>query len=149
MKFADFGVQALVVNALMELEQIAPPYDDGHDWVEAAYNVDWDGAEDLIYGEELYDKLLPAAEAWIKDVDFTPEQLAAITELIWDGGNELYGIACPSWDGETELFTVKSWAEVTVANFPNLQQLGYGACDEPDASVREPLAAAGVEIFDF
>lgn len=149
MKFNDFGVQLLVLDALLENEAIEAPYATGHDWVEAEYDVDFSGAEDIIYGDELFDKMLPAAERWAREFDFSEEQLDSITGLYWDGGNEVYHLLCPSWDGEQDLFTVGSWAEVTPERFPNLEELSYGICEPPTEQQQAALEAAGVEISDF
>lgn len=149
MKFNDFGVQLLVLDALLEEEVIEAPHDTGHDWVEEEFNVDFDGAEELIYEGELFEKMTPSAEKWAREFEFTQDQLDSITGLYWDGGNAIYRMLCPSWDGEQDLFGVASWAEVTPERFPNLEELSYGNNEPPTEEEMAALEAAEVEVSDF
>lgn len=51
-------------------------------------------------GEVDYGEPIPEIEDFLKDVKLTDEDLDKITELCFDGGNDVYQIVCPFWDGE-------------------------------------------------
>src|SRR5688572_1909918 len=52
-------------------------------------------------GEVDYGEPIPEIEDFLKDVKLTDEDLDKITELCFDGGNDVYQIVCPFWDGES------------------------------------------------
>lgn len=146
MEFVDFNVKLLVLEELIAEDIIDPPHATGHDWLMAARNIDWDAAEELLYGD-LFEKLIPEAAEWARNIELTQEQLNAIEYLGFDGGNEIYGLLAPSWSGEDDLFIPETWVDVTLERFPNLNELVYVGDIEPE--VRERLEAADVEIEEF
>ncbi|WP_201521272.1 DUF6892 domain-containing protein [Gulosibacter hominis] len=146
MEFVDFNVKLLVLEELIAEDIIDPPHATGHDWLMAARNIDWDTAEELLYGD-LFEKLIPEAAEWARNIELTQEQLNTIEYLGFDGGNEIYGLLAPSWSGEDDLFIPETWVDVTPERFPNLNELVYVGDIEPE--VRERLEAADVEIEEF
>ncbi|WP_340538751.1 DUF6892 domain-containing protein [Nocardioides sp. GXZ039] len=144
--FTDFVVKLLVIDHLIEEEGLEPPYDNGHDWLEGERGIDFQGAEGLLYGD-LYAKRIPEAEKWARELEITEDQLATVTDLTWDGGNGIFLLLAPSWDGEDDLYDVETWVDVTPERFPNLESLTYAG--ELEDSVREALEEAGVEVEEF
>ncbi|MFE6588750.1 DUF6892 domain-containing protein, partial [Bacillus mobilis] len=70
--------------------------------------------------------------------------LEKIESLCFDGGNEIYHILKPDWDGEDSLFDV-----ISVEGFQNLKNLKtveYISMCYP--KVLEPFKQAGIEIED-
>jgi hypothetical protein len=52
--------------------------------------------------------LLEPVYDWLTRFPLTATHLAAVDELIFDGGNEIYTYAFPFWDGESDEFDVKN-----------------------------------------
>lgn len=74
----------------------------------------------------------------------TETDLAKIDTLYLDGGNEIYLMLKPDWDGEDDLFDI-----VSVGGFEhllNLETVEYMAMCERE--VLEPMEAAGIQIED-
>ena len=44
-----------------------------------------------------------------------------MTELYFDGGNEIYAQLIPFWDGEDDVFDIESLTEEDILQFPNLK----------------------------
>jgi hypothetical protein len=109
----------------------------------------------------------PAIEHALEQLELTPGQLATVKELVFDGGNEIYQILAPNWDGEDEQFAVTSIADVT--KLPNLEaflvismvrcpdlspllsctklrKLAISTYESDDQQTREQLAARGVAV---
>jgi hypothetical protein len=53
-------------------------------------------------------ELLKPVYAWLTRYPLTAAHLAAVEELVFDAGNEIYTYAFPYWDGETDEFDVTS-----------------------------------------
>jgi hypothetical protein len=144
--FADFVVKLMIIDELWESGTISPPHDDAWSWVEAARGATHAEAERLFYGE-LYATTVPEIVQWARDLDITDEQLSEIADLSWDGGLRVFGLLAPSWDGEDELFDVRTWVDLTPERFPNLTHVTYIGEVEPE--VRRRLEAAGVVLEAF
>lgn len=67
-----------------------------------------------------------------------------IESLCFDGGNEIYHILKPDWDGEDSLFDVRSVEGFQ--NLTNLKTVDYISMCDPE--VLEPFKEAGIEIED-
>ena len=129
--FEDFNFKLIVVNSLLdeepsfedELERMKEKYTDNYD----LYNDEGPIEEMLQYFEELY---------------LTKEDLSKITSLTFDGGNDIYSLIWPNWDGEDDFFDVES-----VDGFQslrNLERIEYtGMCEE---EILDPFADAEIEI---
>lgn len=141
--FNDFVIKLMVIEELIDAGEVQPPYETGRDWLVGERNIDPDAAEALLY-DELFALPIPEAEQWARDLEITEEQLEAVTELSSDGGLEIYQLLAPTWDGEDDLFDVKTWTDITSARFPNLTYLTYHVPLE--GHVRDDLASAGVTL---
>jgi hypothetical protein len=62
------------------------------------------------YEENTYAEYAPIEEmrAYISALELKREELDSITELCFDGGEEIYVYLLPDWDGESDFFDVKS-----------------------------------------
>lgn len=79
-----------------------------------------------------------------RSVNFGNKWFGKIESLCFDGGNEIYHILKPDWDGEDSLFDV-----ISVEGFQNLKNLKtveYISMCYP--KVLEPLKQAGIEVED-
>lgn len=129
--FEDFNFKLIVINSILdkepsfedELERLKERYTDNYD----LYNDEGPIEEMLEYFEELH---------------LTKEDLDNVTELCFDGGNDIYGIIYPEWDGEDDLFTVESVEGFEILK--NLQYVEYiSMCEE---EVLDPFEEAEIEI---
>ena len=79
---------------------------------------------------------------FLENVELIEEDLEKVDEICIDGGLEIYGILCPNWDGEDELFEIKS-----VKGFEKLKNLKkvifISCCDE---ELLDEFRESGIEI---
>ena len=131
--FDDFGFKLVVINSLLEeetsfseeLAEMKEKYVDGFD------ETDDDG----------YDNI-PEMVQFFENLTLTKEDLALVTDLAFDGGEEIYFLLMPYWDGESDELDVKS-----VKGFeqlPNLEKVDYiSMCDE---ELMEAFTDAGISV---
>lgn len=143
-EFEDFTIKLLVIDQLMYAGVIVPPYKYGQDWLREARGLNGDEVDGLLFGGELFCKRIPEADQWARDLELTKEQVESVEVLLFDGGNEIFMLLAPSWDGEDDLFDPATWRDVTMARFPNLKELIY--VGELEDEVRSELEEAGVAI---
>lgn len=62
----------------------------------------------------------PAAK-FFQNLDIPEELLSQVKSLSFDGGNEIYRMLIPDWDGEDEQFTVRDLSDLV--HLPNLQSV--------------------------
>ena len=78
---------------------------------------------------------------FLENVELTEEDLEKVDEICIDGGLEIYGIR-PNWDGEDELFEIKS-----VKGFEKLKNLKkvifISCCDE---ELLDEFRESGIEV---
>ena len=129
--FEDFNFKLVVIDALLdeeasfkqELAKMKVTYCDNYEW---------------------YTSISPIHEMckYFATLTITPEDLEKITQLCFDGGNEIYFYIQPDWDGEDDAFNVHS-----VSGFEKLTNLAtvtvISMIDEPTL---EPLKQKGIDI---
>ncbi|RXZ80430.1 hypothetical protein EBB07_18945 [Paenibacillaceae bacterium] len=129
--FKDFNFKLIVIDAMLEqqpsfkaeLERLKEQHTSKYEWYTGAGPI-----EELL----VFFASLPLKQ---RDLD-------TVTELSFDGGNEIYHIIQPDWDGEDDLFDV-----VSVDGFEHLTRLKsvfYASMCQPE--VLEPMKSAGIEI---
>jgi len=97
-KFRSFPLKLAVIEALME--------------------------QDLLKKEmTALQKLTPGVKArgYCQDLDIPDPVLAKIKDLSFEGGNEIYRMLVPEWDGEDDQFTVRDLGDLV--HMPNLRSL--------------------------
>ncbi|WP_244835003.1 hypothetical protein [Clostridium sp. BJN0001] len=94
--FEDFGFKLVVINSLLDKET---SFTDELDNMNEKYvdTYDDDGFECIL--EMTY---------FFENLKLTKEDLSLVTELCFDGGEDIYFMIMPNWDGESEEFNVKS-----------------------------------------
>ncbi|MGD6888134.1 DUF6892 domain-containing protein [Bacillus mobilis] len=131
--FKDFNFKLVVIDALLdkeplflkELTDLIDKYTNNFEW--------YSGAESIVEIREYLDELT-----------LELSDLEKIDSLCFDGGNEIYHILKPDWDGEDSLFDV-----ISVEGFQtlkNLKTVEYISMCYP--KVLEPFEKAGIEIED-
>jgi hypothetical protein len=132
--FKDLNFKLTVINALMyEQEIIQPPFD-VHEFV--AKHVD----RKIDIEVEGYE-VIPEVKAYFEAMELRPEQLAGITSLCQDGGDEIWLELCPFWDGEDDTFNIKSAEDAAL--LPKLKKITL-FYDEDDA-ILKAFGERGVE----
>ncbi|PEI73986.1 ybaK/ebsC family protein [Bacillus wiedmannii] len=131
--FKDFNFKLVVIEALLdkeplfseELTDLIDMYTNNYEW--------YSGAESIVEIRE-----------YLEELTLEISDLEKIESLCFDGGNEIYHILKPDWDGEDSLFDV-----ISVEGFhilKNLKTVEYISMCYP--KVLEPFKKAGIEIDD-
>jgi hypothetical protein len=110
--FADPNFKLVVLEALLTAKKI----DLG---TEAQITKHFMGSQ-FDREEDGYDLLKPVYD-YLGGYPLTPQHLAAVEELVFDGANEIYFYAFPLWDGEFDEFTVASLEGIAL--LPNLRSI--------------------------
>ncbi|MGW7052319.1 DUF6892 domain-containing protein [Streptomyces sp. NPDC054887] len=138
--FKDFNFKLLVVEKLMYWDGTLGPEFSLEEHMRAR------GVADLhayVEENELEYTVLDEARAYFEGLEISDELLATVGELTFDGGNQAFMECAPVWDGEDDLFDVRSLDDLSLV--PNLK-LFTGArsltLTLPDAL--ETLAAKGI-----
>ncbi|WP_042163330.1 DUF6892 domain-containing protein [Paenibacillus gorillae] len=130
--FQDFNFKLTVIEALLdqnpafeqELEKLKLDHTDKYEW----YTEDSGPIAELL---EFFSKL-----------QLEQGDLDKITELCFDGGNEIYHIIQPDWDGEDDVFDIRQVAGFE--NLVNLRSVIYiSMCEE---EVLKPFMDNNIEI---
>lgn len=95
--FEDFNFKLVVIDALLdknpsfeeELKALIEEYAENYEWYSDAGPI-----------EEILE--------FFAELNIEKKDLDKITELCFDGGNDIYGFIQPDWDGEDDYFDVKS-----------------------------------------
>ena len=95
--FADFGFKLVVINSLLDKEV---SFSDELEEMKAKYVDDFDE-----YGSY---KCIDEMAEYFENLKLTQDDLDSVTELCFDGGEDIYFLIMPDWDGESEEFLVKS-----------------------------------------
>ncbi|MCU5337712.1 ybaK/ebsC family protein [Bacillus cereus] len=131
--FKDFNFKLVVIEALLdkeplflkELTDIIDKYTNNFKW--------YSGAESIVEIRE-----------YLEELTLELSDLEKIESLCFDGGNEIYHILKPDWDGEDSLFDVISVEGFQILK--NLKSVEYISMCYP--KVLEPFKKAGIEIQD-
>ena len=133
-EFKDLNFKLAVIQELMYNKCLIEPEFDVYEFIESydkrKIDVDEEGYEPI-----------PEVLQYFENFE-VPEELAKnIDYLSLDGGNEIYLQVCPYWDGEDDVFNIKSADDAV--NFPNLKEviLFY----DKDQSILEQFKKMGIE----
>ena len=128
--FADFGFKLVVINTLLDKETSF--------------------SEELIHMKEKYVDTydgdgfacIPEMVAYFENLTLTEKDLEQVTELSFDGGEDIYFLLMTDWDGESDEFDVKS-----VNGFKklhNLKKVNYIAMCEK--RLMDEFIEAGISV---
>ena len=115
-QFKSFNFKLAVVQELMYVQEVLKPKFDVYDFCENYTERDIDP-------EEYYFKVIPEVKKWFMDLSIPASLAALVTELYFDGGNEVYAQLIPFWDGEDDVFDIKSLTEEDISQVPNLKTI--------------------------
>ena len=80
-----------------------------------------DYAKKEIDPDDYCDKMIPEVKSWFQQLEIPAELAPKVTQLFFDGGNEINMQLIPQWDGEDNLFDIKSISDEGLVQFPNLK----------------------------
>lgn len=128
--FEDFNFKLAVIDALLEED--------------SAFLAELKQLQVQLAPFEWYTDQPPIAALmnYFATLQLTEADLAKIDTLYLDGGNEIYLMLKPDWDGEDELFDITSVAGFE--HLPNLETVEYIAMCERE--VLEPMESARIHI---
>ena len=115
-QFKSFNFKLAVVQELMYVQEVLKPKFDVYDFCENYTKRDIDP-------EEYYFEIIPEVKKWFQDLPIPASLAPLVTELYFDGGNEIYAQLIPFWDGESDDFDIESLTEEDIRQFPNLKTI--------------------------
>ncbi|MFG2430004.1 DUF6892 domain-containing protein [Streptomyces sp. NPDC048590] len=138
-QFKDFNFKLLVIEKLMYEDETLTP----------AFSIDERmrdrGIADTVtyvYDNDLAFSVLEESRTYFEQLEISDELLASVDELLLDGGHQVYYECSPVWDGEDDLFDVRSLDDLAL--LPNLRLIDNAdMLTLPDAE--DQLAARGIE----
>ncbi|NKC18914.1 DUF6892 domain-containing protein [Pseudoalteromonas galatheae] len=139
-QFDDFNLKLLVINELMYVQETLTPKFILRDFVQ-----EYDHRE--ISLSRVYD-IIPEAANYMKGIYIPPTLLETITELTYDGANEIYEHLIPywDWDGEDDVFEVNSLADLDkLIHLNKLQGIDQALTDD----VCDYLTKRCIEVEDI
>ncbi|MGW0909469.1 DUF6892 domain-containing protein [Streptomyces sp. NPDC002853] len=140
-QFRDFNLKLLVIEKLMY----------GPDPLLPVYNLPAQlagrGIADpasYVLENGIHDQVLPESRAHFEALEIPAELLTRIEELCFDAGADVFWHCAPAWDGEDDLFDVRSLDDLAL--LPNLREVTFvedGVLAVPDAA--KVFAAHGID----
>ena len=115
-QFKSFNFKLAVAQELMYVQEVLKPKFDVYDFCENYTKRDIDP-------EEYYFEVIPEVKKWFMDLPIPISLAALVTELYFDGGNEIYAQLIPFWDGEDDVFDIESLTEEDISQVPNLKTI--------------------------
>jgi hypothetical protein len=133
-KFKDPNFKLAIIQQLMYVQKVINPpfdvWDFARTYQERKINVNQEGYETI-----------PEVLDYFLNLEVTEEMAFEITELLQDGGDDIYMNIIPFWDGEDDVFNIKSAEDA--GYFPNLKRviLFY----DNDESILDDFKNRGIE----
>lgn len=134
-EFKDFNFKLAVIQILMYEKELITPKFDLYEFVDL-YDL-----REIDIEEEGYD-FIPEVTAYFENLEIDSAFAEHVTEIIQDGGDDIYLEMCRFWDGEDDIFNIKSSEDFV--NFKNITkvELFY---DEDDTLSNE-LRNMGIQV---
>ena len=140
LQFKSFNFKLAVVQELMYVQEVLKPKFDVYDFCENYTKRDIDP-------EEYYFEIIPEVKKWFQDLPIPASLAPLVTELYFDGGNEIYAQLIPFWDGEDDVFDIESLTEEDILQFPNLKVID-GTSIFMSEEVRNLCKSKGISFTD-
>ena len=126
-QFQDFNFKLAVIQKLMYEWDLLTPRFDVYEFVKhyEARPIDID--------EEGYE-IIPEVKQYFEQLEIPADALVGIEALYQDGGDDIYMQLCPFWDGEDDVFNIRSAQDAD--KLPNLKAVTL-FYDEDDRILEE------------
>lgn len=131
--FEDYNFKLCVIDAIWNEN---PSFEEAYQELRAKVRENCD-----IY--DLFAVIKEFAE-FFEEVVLTDEDLAKVTYMTFDGGNEIYCQLHPNWDGEDEIFDITS--AKGIEKLPNLNCVDAVAMYTDE--VLDEITKAGIEVTE-
>ncbi len=129
--FEDFGFKLVVINSLLEEDT---SFYDALEAMKEEYVNTYEGDRF---------ECIPEVVDFFENLKPTKEDLALVTSLCFDGGEDIYSLIMLDWDGESDEFDVKSINGFE--SLPNLKEVQYIAmCSE---ELMDGFIARGIKVI--
>ena len=130
--FEDYNFKLAVIDALLDKKT---SFSDELETLKNKYCDTFEINEDESPIEEIAE--------YFEALNLEDKDLDQVTEICFDGGNEIYFYICPDWDGEDDYFDINSIEGYR--KLKNLKSVTYiGMLDE---DILEPMKDYGIEIL--
>ena len=138
-QFSDFNFKLVVLEQLMYTDEVLTPRYSFADALKAQgiTTGPWEHAHE----RGLDYQVVPEVREHFERLEVPTALLSGVTEVVMDGGLQIYQECAPVWDGEDDLFDVRSLADLPLV--PNLRRV-IGSEFLGPALLAE-LTAAGIE----
>lgn len=141
LQFKDFGFKLAIINELMYMRDILKPELRAEAFIEKARGLEKGAAYDVIE-EEGYE-MIPEIKTYFEELEITEDMVKDLHKIESDGGDEIYLELIPFWDGEDDVFDVKSADDTDL--IPNLKSAVL-LFDYPGDELIEAFNAKGVNL---
>ncbi|MDC1162083.1 hypothetical protein OAT18_01440 [Tenacibaculum sp.] len=121
LEFKDLGFKLAVINILMYEEEILTPKVDAYQFIEKLRGLKQGEGYHVL--EEKGDPyaVIPEVMEYFKNIEITSDMVKNIEEIYTDGGDEIYSQIIPIWNGENNVFNIKSACDTSL--LPQLKKI--------------------------
>ena len=140
LKFESFEFKLAVIQSLMYDKELLTPKFDIYDFAKV-----YEGRE-IDVDEEGYEPIQEAVD-WFKALQIPVTLADEITELVMDGGNEIFGQIIPFWDGEDDYFDIRNVSEEEIRQFKNLKRMEV--MPQESWNEMEVFEKCGIEVSEI
>ncbi|GAA3595038.1 hypothetical protein GCM10022198_18590 [Klugiella xanthotipulae] len=140
LELASFPFRLAVIQELMyEQDALSPRFD--------VYDFAQDQGARSFDPYELGDEIIPSVRTWFRKLSIPVRLAERVETLVLDGGNDIYRQLIPHWDGEDDVFDIKSVKNEDLAPFTRLRKIqDIGGLLGPRAQAT--LIKRGIEVED-
>ncbi|WP_394405282.1 DUF6892 domain-containing protein [Streptococcus sp. 20-1249] len=142
LKFDNFDFKLAIIQELMYEQELLKPKFNVYEFCEEHGFDFWE------YGEKYAYKIPPEIREWFEQLGIPAEIAKKVTRLYFDGGNDIYLVAAPTWDGEDDLFDITEISEAELQQFPNLKTID-GTVPMMTPKVKEFLKSKEINFFSL
>jgi hypothetical protein len=136
--FTDFNFKLAVMQELMYNLKLLKPKFDLYEFVK------FHNARDINVEAEGYE-FIPEVIKWFEQFEIEVELADKVKEIHQDGGNEIYANVLRFWDGEDDVFNIRSFKDAT--QFKNLKSLELFHYKLEDQKVLKELKPLGIKFI--
>ena len=129
--FEDFGFKLIIIDSLLNKQ---PSFEDKLKLLKEKY-ID---SYECYVNKGIIKEIL----TFFEKIVLTEEDLRKVTELCFDGGNDVYFLVQPDWNGEDDSFNISS-----VTGFErlvNLKEVEYISMCHPETL--QPFLESGISV---
>jgi len=135
-EFADFNFKLAVIQVLMYEKELLKPAFDIFEFAKRYREREID------VNSEGYD-IIPEVREYFEKLEIDKKYAGELTEIIQDGGNDIYMNMIAFWSGEDDVFNIRSFKDVD--HFKNLKKMELFYDENIDA-IRKELVPKGIDV---